>query len=168
MTKHPLDRLEKWLKRHRRRYHRALMPGAAAAVLDALSARIGGALPADLRRLLAWHNGQQEDYPGRFEQDWRLMSADEIAAARAELDADPEYGWSPRWLPFLDDDAGDYLFLDTGQPGDPVRAFWQDQSERPTVAPSLGAWLEAFVAAVERGEYVEDPERGSFLRKHPA
>ena len=122
----------------------------------------------DLRRLLAWHNGQQPDFPGRFEQDWGLMSTDEIAAAKGDLDADAESsGWSPTWVPFLDDDAGDYLCLDTGKATAPVRAFWQGRRGHPIISAALTAWLEEFVAALERGEYVEDPERGTFLRRSP-
>ena len=30
---------------------------------------------------------------------------------------------------------------------------------------SFAAWFAEFVSAVERGEYEEDPERGTFLRK---
>ncbi len=39
------------------------------------------------------------------------------------------------------------------------------QAEATVTAPSLTAWLEGFAAALEQGEYVEDPERGSFRRK---
>jgi len=160
-----LSRLEAWLKRHRPRYYRALLPRATAAVLDALPTRLGIPLPADLRRLLAWHNGQRADFPGKFEQDWRLMSAEEIVAAKSEMDSDGPDGWDPTWIPFLDDDAGDYLFLDSREPNGPVRAFWLGQRQQPIVSPSLSAWLEDFVAALERGEYVEDPERGTFMRQ---
>jgi hypothetical protein len=67
-------------------------------------------------------------------------------------------------VPFLSDGAGNYLSLDTSQPGAPVREYWAGSPEQPVVAPSLAAWLEDFVNAVERGEYEQDPERGSFLR----
>lgn len=161
-----LIRLEVWLKRHRPGYWRALLPGAGAAVLDGLASALDRPLPADLRRLLAWHDGQDADFPGRFEEDWRLMSAAEIVAAKAERDADAvRTGWNLAWLPFLDDDAGDYLCLDASQPNGPVRAFWLGRRDHPLLSPSLLAWLNEFVTAVERGEYVEDSERGSFLRK---
>jgi cell wall assembly regulator SMI1 len=160
-----LARLERWLARHRPRYHGALLPGATPADLDALQKKLGISLPADLRVLLAWHNGQRRDFTGAFEQDWRLMGTDRIAAATADLDADAaSTGWRPVWVPFLDDDAGDYVCLDTGPAAVPVREFWLGRSDQPVVARSLAEWLERFVTAVEQGKYHEDSERGSFLR----
>ena len=159
-----LPRLEKWLSHHRRRFQEALQPGATSAELDAAQSRLGVALPADLRALLGWHNGQGADFAGHFENNWDLMSLEEIEAARKELTEGPD-GWQPAWIPFLDDDSGDYVFVDASQPEAPVREFWQGKSERPVVAPSLAAWLAQFVAAVERGEYHEEPERGTFFRQ---
>ncbi len=153
-----LARLERWLKKHRRRYAAGLRPGADAAALASLE-------PPELRDLLAWHDGQGEDFVGHFEQDWDLMSAADIRAAKQELDADPPAGWQSSFVPFLADDNGDYLCLDTSQTPAPVRAVWQGRKEAETAAPSLAAWLADFVTAVERGEYVQDPERGTFLRR---
>jgi cell wall assembly regulator SMI1 len=93
------------------------------------------------------------------------MGSGQIEAAWKEQTADAGAGWRPEWVPFLDDDRGNYAFLDTGQTPAPVREFWQRGPDRPTVAPSLAAWLEQFVTAVERGEYTQDPERGLFMRK---
>src|SRR5262249_2020708 len=73
-----LARLERWLKQHRPRYLKGLQPGASAVDLEAL----GPDAPADLRTLLAWHNGQGDDAVGCFEGSWNLMSAREIIAAR--------------------------------------------------------------------------------------
>jgi hypothetical protein len=39
------------------------------------------------------------------------------------------------------------------------------RSNQQLLAPSLLAWLNDFVVAAERGNYVEDPERGDFFRK---
>ncbi len=165
-----LERLERWLAAHRPQLLKALRPGANEVELQALQAQLGRELPGELRTLLAWHNGQGEDYPGRFEEDWLLMGAGEIAQAKKELDEGAVgngagNGWRPEWIPFLDDDAGNYLFLDASQAKPPVRAYRLDQSEQPVQAPSLTAWVEKFVKAVEAGEYHEDPERGTFLRR---
>jgi cell wall assembly regulator SMI1 len=161
-----LARLEKWLAQHRPRYLYGLEPGATAQELNTLEAALGGSVPADLRALLAWHDGQKDDFIGCLEQSWNLMSAQQIAAARQELQAAGD-GPASKLIPFLDNDAGDFLCLDTGQPDAPVRAVWRGKAERPVVARSLAAWLEEFVAAVERGEYHEDPERGYFFRQRP-
>jgi cell wall assembly regulator SMI1 len=156
-----LARLERWLADHRPRYLHALLPGASAAELDGLQSEIGRPLPAGLRTLLAWHNGQKEDFTGRFEQNWILLGTHGIAGAKKEL---AEGGSHSDWIPFCDDDAGDFLCVDAGDPAEAVREYWLGRPEQPPVAPSLAAWLEEFVAALEHGAYHEDPERGTFLR----
>jgi hypothetical protein len=93
------------------------------------------------------------------------MDADRITAVRKEMMADEESGWQSAWLPFLDDGRDNFLFLDTSRPGNPVRAYWQGNLEQPVVAASLGVWLQDFVTTAERDGYVEDLERGDFLRK---
>lgn len=163
-----LERLGQWLHQHRRRYAAGLLPGASAAELDATQTALGITLPPDLRALLTWHNGQSGDFIGHLENNWDLMSAGRIMEAKHELDAGDrtQTGWQPAWLPFLEDDDGNHLFLDTSQPGNPVREFWQGNPDHATAAPSLAAWLEQFVAAVEKGQYHEDSERGTFLKSH--
>jgi cell wall assembly regulator SMI1 len=165
-----LDRLERWLAAHRPRLFQALRLGANEVELHALQARLARELPQELRTLLAWRNGQGEEFAGRFEEDWLLMDTDRIAEAKAELDEGAvgngeSNGWRPEWIPFMDDDGGNYLLLDTSQTPPPVRAYWLGEPEPRTLAPSLTAWMEEFVKAVEAGQYEEDPERGTFLRR---
>lgn len=168
-----LDRLEHWLAAHRPRLLQALRPGANEVELHQMQAQTGVETPAALRTLLSWHNGQGEEFAGRFEEDWLLMGTEEIVAARKDLDRGAGgngagNGWQPMWIPFLDDDAGDYLCLDTSLPDAPVREFSAGNKESPAIAPSLKAWLEDFVTAVEQGQYHEEPERGTFLRRRRA
>jgi len=159
-----LARVDRWLAAHRQRFHRGLLPGAADADLAALQAALGGPVPGELADLLRWHGGQSPDVVGAFESGWNLMSAAEIVAAKKELDAKPPAGWRSGWVPFLDDDGGSYLVLDTTLPGNPVRGAWQGNPDHEVVAPTLAAWLQDFVTALEGGKYHEDPERGSFHR----
>ncbi len=158
-----LARLDRWLILHRERFEQALRPGATAADCDALTAAIGKPLPEELRVLLTWHNGQNPEVPGAFEGNWFLMSTEEIAVAKNELDAQPHDGWHSDWLPLFDDDNGNYFCLDLGSPGLPMRECWRGRADHPQVAPSFTAWLETFVNALERGSYVEDSERGSLM-----
>ena len=65
------------------------------------------------------------------------------------IHAEGHPGWQRSWVPFLDDDESDYLCLDAGQPGCPVRECWSGQPDHPTVAPSLQAWAEQFVTGLE-------------------
>lgn len=166
LMKHPdsLMRLERWLKKHRPKFHRALLPGATPAELAELEMALGRPVPENLRALLGWHNGHDGEFAGAFEESWLLLGTHAIAATKRDLDADPESGWQAAWVPFLDNEQGDFLFLDAGLADAPVRAFWLGQEEQPTVATSLAAWLDDFANAVERGDYREDSERGAFLR----
>jgi cell wall assembly regulator SMI1 len=156
-----LTRLDTWFAQHRKRFHEGLRPGASAAECDALGESLGRPLPTELRTLLSWHNGQDPDVPGGFEESWRLMSADQIAPAKVDLDAAGNQAWQPTYIPFLENDRGDCLCLDSAGP---VRAFWGNQPEAREEAPSLTAWFTRFLSDVEAGRYHEDPERGSFLR----
>ena len=160
-----LARLDQWLNTKRERFQQALQPGATAAECDALTAALGRPMPEELRALLTWHNGQNPDVQGAFEQSWMLMSTEEMADAKKELDEHPHEGWHSHFLPFLGDDNGDYLCLDLSSPGCPVLECWRGRSDHPVVAPSLSAWLDAFVTALERGAYAEDPERGTLALK---
>lgn len=160
-----LARLDQWLNTKRERFQQALRPAATAAECDALASELGRPLPEELRALLMWHNGQNPDVPGAFEQNWILMSTEEIADAKKELDDHPHEGWRKNWLPFLDDDNGDYRCLDLDSPGCPVLECWRGRADHPVIAPSLSAWLESFVVALERGAYAEDPERGTLAMK---
>ncbi len=157
-----LTRLDSWLAKHRARFHKNLQPGAAVGDLHALSNSIAKYLPAALSELLSWHNGQGDDYVGYFVDHWLLMSAAKIAAAKNDLDSTGgEYGWKTDWVPFLDDDSGDFVVLDLSQEGPPVLAYWMGEHTTP-LAPSLEVWLGDFVTGVEAGQYHEDPERGTF------
>jgi cell wall assembly regulator SMI1 len=159
-----LTRLDAWFRKHRARYAKNLQPGASSAELDALAKAIGRPLPASLRTWLGWHNGQGDDYAGYFVDHWLPISASAIAAAKADLDAvGLEHGWNKQWLPFLDDDGGNFVVLDLAQPEPPVKAFWMD-AQPETWAASLEAWVAQFVTAVEAGQFSEDPERGTFQR----
>jgi cell wall assembly regulator SMI1 len=161
-----LKRLEAWLRAHRPRFLAALNPPASAAELNDLAEALATDVPADLRALVTWRNGQGPGFVGAFEQDWILLSTERITAAKRMLDADAAaIAWHTDWIPFLDNDAGDYLCLDRAALPSPVRAFWLAGAEHPAVAASLADWLEDFVIHVEKGDYAEDPERGTFLRR---
>jgi len=161
-----LERLERWLLKRRPRYLSGLNPPATAVQLKDLAGKVGQPVPEELQELLRWHNGQAPGFIGAFEQNWLLMSCRNIADAKKSLDADADQtGWRKESIPFLDDDAGDCLYLDTTAREVPVRAFCLGNAEHAVVAPSLAAWLEDFVTHVERDRYVEDPERGTFLRR---
>jgi cell wall assembly regulator SMI1 len=138
-----LARIDAWFALYRPRYFAALHQGTAET----------DGLPEPVRLLLDWHNGQSADFAGCFEENWFLMSADEIRAADVGKTG---------WTPFLDDDAGDYLCVDAAGA---VRLYSLGETEQAVVAPSLTAWMRGFADHLERGDYGEDPERGILMRK---
>src|SRR5438874_9238502 len=100
-----LRRLDRWLAKHRARFHKNLQPPASAAELDGLAKALKKPVPKALKELLTWHNGQGDDYVGYFQDHWLLISAARIAAAKAELDdSGADQGWHKEWVPFLEDD----------------------------------------------------------------
>jgi cell wall assembly regulator SMI1 len=158
-----LQRLETWLRAHRPRYLDGLNPPASTAEIEDLELALGAPVPEELRALLTWRNGQGPGFIGAFENSWILLTSERIAAAKRILDADADAtGWHTAWVPLLDNDAGDYLCLDQNAR---VRAFWLGKQEHPVIAESLVDWLNDFVTNVENGNYVEEPERGTFLRR---
>lgn len=159
-----LKRLDTWLRKHRGGYHEALLPGADAGELAGLATVIGREVPEELKEWLNWHNGQDEEVIGSFIESWNLMSATQIASAWQERQSEGGPTWNDDWIPLLDDYQGDLIVLDPTRPGCAVRGVWRGQKEAETVAPTLEAWLEAFVRDVEAGRYEEDPERGEFHR----
>lgn len=139
--------------------------GATPAERDTLGRELGVDLPEELQTLLAWHNGQRADVPGSFEGHWNLVGSREIAELKRRLDAAAPPGWKRHWIPLFDDDSGNYLALDAVAPGHPLHACWLPSGKSAVLAPSLTAWLADFLAALERGDYYEDPERGAFHRR---
>jgi cell wall assembly regulator SMI1 len=140
------------------------LPGASDGDLATLEASLGAPLPDELAAILRWHSGQSPEVPGSLEQGWNLMSVSEIAESKKELDSQPHPGWHKGWIPFLEDDGGSHLVVDTTQTGHPIRSCWQGNPVHDIVAPSIKAWLQDFVTALEAGKYHEDPERGTFHR----
>jgi len=159
-----LSRLDKWLAKNRSRFRKNLQPGASPAELAALGKSLGKPLPPGLADLLSWRNGQGVDYAGYFVDHWLVLSTAKIAAAKADLDAvGGDYGWNNDWLPFLDDDGGNFVVLDLSHDNPPVLVYWMGE-KADQLAPSLEAWLTDFVTALEAGQYYEDPERGTLTR----
>ncbi|WP_410585680.1 tetratricopeptide repeat protein [Amycolatopsis sp. lyj-108] len=105
-----------------------LRPGAA----DLADKKVGSMVA---KRLVTWHDGQQPGSGAAWgsAEPFRLMSADEIIAMDAEIEADPaahpDWPESELWEQVMTDDAGTYLVVVAfgalvrrrpGQPDEPV------------------------------------------------
>jgi cell wall assembly regulator SMI1 len=160
-----LHRLDAAWEKNRAGFHQGLRPGATDSQCDSAAAALGASLPADLRALLTWHNGQNPEVFAAFFQSFHLLSADEIVEAAKDLQAQPRNGWKTELVPFLSDDQDNFVCVDTSRPGAPLVECWRGRDSAIEIASSLGAWLEGFVTAVERGDYHEDEERGTYCKK---
>ncbi|MFM7150706.1 MAG: SMI1/KNR4 family protein, partial [Gemmataceae bacterium] len=159
-----LRRLDVWLAKNRPGFHQALLPGASPAELDALRTVLGGNLSEDLSTLLSWHNGQGDDFSGCFYESFNLMNTAQIAASWQDRHARGDKDWNSAWIPFLDDYQDDLLVVDPTTNKCGVREVWRGRTDHPIIADSLASWLEGFVKDVEAQRFVEDPERGEFMR----
>jgi cell wall assembly regulator SMI1 len=157
-------RLDRWLANHRSGYHQGLASGATAEQLAGLEEALGMKLPAELRTLLEWHNGQTPDLVGAFRESFRLLGTEEIAQEYRDQVGRHGDLWDKGWIPFLADDQGDFVCVDVGQKGEPVPEIWRGRHTSDMVAPSLTAWVQTFIEEVEAGRYHEDSERGEFIR----
>ncbi|MFD4406354.1 SMI1/KNR4 family protein [Nocardia sp. NPDC058499] len=167
---HPLlTRLDRWLAVNRPAYYAGLAPGASTADIDELARAAGGEVPPPLRELLTWRNGQSGDYDGCLESLWFLMSAREIADTMEDMvwvketEGFEELWWGPGWVPFLGNIYGDHLCIDLqgafdGKPGQLIEIPSKSES-RDIRYPSLEAWLETFVIALETGMF-EEADKG--------
>ncbi|MFE3443075.1 SMI1/KNR4 family protein [Nocardia sp. NPDC059180] len=163
-----LARLDRWLAVNRPAYHAGLMPGASEADIDELARDVGGDLPPLLRELFTWHNGQNGDNDGCLESLWFLMSTEDIAAAMEDMvwvketQGFEDLWWGAGWVPFLANIYGDYVCVDLqgafdGKPGQLIE-FRSKAESRNILYPSLEAWLETFVIALETGMFEEAGE----------
>jgi cell wall assembly regulator SMI1 len=156
-----LARIEKWFHEYRPEFLKGLRPGISPAELKTVAGELP-VVPPELTLWLGWHNGQSEDALGAIQESWQLLSAAEVVSTYQECLKEP--GWRKGWIPFLADDQGDYVLLDTETVGHPVREVWRGKPGASIVANSLGAWATTFADDVTAGKYTEDSERGEFIR----
>lgn len=164
MKKH-WEILETWLKANNPALLADLNPPASDANIQSLEQQLGVKLPADFVECLKVHDGQRGAASWLF-QDSEFLSSqrilDEWAIWKDLLDggdfdgakAEPGAGiqpvwWSPKWLPFTYNGAGDHLCLDlepasggrTGQ----IITLWHDDGARKKKADSFAQWFSEFV-----------------------
>jgi cell wall assembly regulator SMI1 len=153
----------------------ALFPGIASSLrgpasqqaVQQLEASIGLPLPAELKGLLSWADGQEPDSMP-FRMSMRLLPAAEMEAAAhfmRQLQRDgmlQPFWWDEGFLPFGANGNGDYLCLDLRGVYGPkgcVLEFLHDDRQRRIEAESLSQWLEAFVDGLEAGHWDLEDER---------
>jgi cell wall assembly regulator SMI1 len=163
-----IQRLDRWLAQNRPDYYAQLNQGLTDGELAALEQRIANTLPETLKALLRWRNGQANDSYESLYYNYVLMDADNIAETvkiHNELLANGDFTranwWSPQWIPFLDNGAGDSYCIDTGGAFEGVKGqvleFNHDYESRRIHAANLESWLKTVTKGLEQGllEYDE-------------
>ncbi|MBN1203611.1 MAG: SMI1/KNR4 family protein [Myxococcaceae bacterium] len=164
-TESLVERLARALRKRRPRFAAALGKGAKPAELARLEKELGEPLPASLRELFAWQGGRTLD--SFFENQYLLGLAEARGVREGTLQFIKKYKmppgyWSEKWVPLLSNGAGDYLCVDLGgafggRPGQLVDYF-HDSDDRLLLWPSLDAFLEYIVVALEHGELKIDAD----------
>jgi cell wall assembly regulator SMI1 len=169
------ERLERWLRRNAGPLAESLRPGVTDAELAAVEARLGLALPDEVRAFYRVHDGA--GFVLAFVED-ELLSLDDAARTRASMNdlgwgrpgGPPNEGravgpvkplwWSRDWLPFVGRSWMLCVDLDPppgGRRGQIV-SYAKDDQEREVVHSSIGAWLEHWADRLEAGLFAFDEE----------
>jgi cell wall assembly regulator SMI1 len=145
-----------------------LPPPASAAAIAALEAKLGFALPDDVRAFYLAHDGGPDDHesfiaaPGE-DYGRELLSIERIAGEwaiwkdlldkgtfEANDHGKPDPGvqqkwWIPQWVPVTYDGSGNHHIIDVapaaGGTVGQILSFWHDDAPRTVVASGLLAWL---------------------------
>jgi cell wall assembly regulator SMI1 len=161
-----IARLDRWLTEYRSGYHAELQPGLSGKRLLEFEQHLGFRVPDAFKELYAWRNGQSPRCYAALQGNRMFMTIEDVLGTHRMMNElleggefDQELWWSPRWVPFLYNGAGDYLCIDTGgaftgSEGQIIE-FWHDWERRDVVYPSLEKWLETFVASLEAGLWRE-------------
>jgi cell wall assembly regulator SMI1 len=171
-------RWENWMTQHGPRLLNLLHSGVTPEAVESLEKLTGITMPASFKAFYAIHNGQQKARAGLVDAD-QLLSVEDITAQwqhlKNQLDegafthhdepvlSTPDTGirnnwWNPAWIPFTSDGFGNYLCIDgdpspEGRPGQ-IITVWQNDSHRSVKAPSFEEWLQHYLNALEKGEYI--------------
>lgn len=159
------ERLEAWLKTNNPALLADLNPPASDADIQKLEQQLGVKLSTDFVECLKVHDGQRCGAGWLFSDSEFLSSQrilDEWAIWKDLLDggdfdgaeAEPGTGiqpiwWSPKWIPFTYNGAGDHLCLDlnpsSGGRAGQVITLWHDDGARKKKADSFARWFAEFV-----------------------
>ena len=152
-------------------------PPASDAEIDDLQALLGVPLPASLRQLYRWHNGENDDRWGHIyglpllplkyvASEWkawkdilREFGGNRYAVAGGAWPSnavDPAY-INPAWIPLTSDGSGGHIGLDFdpwpgGRIGQ-VILFGRDEDVKVVLAESLGTFLQWILGLLESGNF---------------
>lgn len=146
-----LNKLDSHISSKRAGYYKCLQPGLSAVEIATLEQTFDVKLPADIKALYEWKNGQQSDCYEAFVNNSMflpLQHALETAKENTEMigsDFELENWWHAAWIPLFDNGGGDYICYDTagvftGIKGQIIE-FWHADNDRDTIAPDLTTFI---------------------------
>lgn len=152
--------LDQYILAKRPAYHADLLPGLSADAIHALEVKYDVVLPAALRQLYSWHNGQQATNYEAFINNSTFLSLEHALDTAAELTAMigtdfefPDY-WHAHWIPIFSNGGGDYICYDPqgsfGRTPGQLIEFWHKDQDRVIIAPDLHSLLAALMNFYEQ------------------
>ncbi|HYH66114.1 MAG TPA: SMI1/KNR4 family protein [Urbifossiella sp.] len=174
-----LERLEGWLRANRPEVLLDRPSGVSAADLTHASEKLGRSLPGDVQSLYRWQNGAPvgnwEGGPETWDPaavfwdnflDGWFMPLEQVVERYPPFCADRAAGrlidqrywwWHDGWVPIVQKQRG-CLCVDTagvwGGPVGQLIVFWNNDTERTILAPSLLDLFEARVRDLESGAVI--------------
>lgn len=149
--KETIQQLDVLLSTVRSEFYQYLQDPLDEKQLESLEEKYQIKLPADLRVLYAWKNGQDDSCFEAFVNNSTFIPLEEALEIAKEntsmigLDFEIENWWNENWIPIFHNGGGDYICYDlggvfTGQKGQLIE-FWHADNDRNVIAPSLEAFL---------------------------
>ena len=184
------QRLQKAIQKIQKQHPDALLQlneGASEADFSALEAALWLQLPEDIKAVYRVCNGQSEDsaylFAGqewlslaRIAEEWGVWKGlydsgdfpnDEEGQSAPDDAAVRSLWWSPKWIPFTHDGAGNHLCWDFDPSADgdagQVIHYYHDDALIELKAASFDEWLEEYVEALEESDFVFAPEYNAII-----
>jgi cell wall assembly regulator SMI1 len=149
-----------------------LQPPLTDAQILALEKKYDTKVPAELKILYRWKNGQRQDNHTRslfgnktfMSLEEALLNRDELNDLATSEQVEDQFKiknwWRVSWIPIFENGGGDYLCYDTegtftGKPNQIVD-YYHGENYRRVVSPNLTDFLEAIVNVVDKKVEDED------------
>lgn len=163
---HTLTTLDQYLSQLRPEFYTSLNAPLTEDAIAALGKRYGITLPADIKALYQWKNGQRDDSYEAFVNNSTFLPLEEALEITRELtgmigyDFEVENWWHAAWIPLFHNGGGDYICYDagglfTGDKGQ-LLEFWHNDGDRNVIAPGLEVFLQTI------NQYYADTDPATF------
>jgi cell wall assembly regulator SMI1 len=177
-----ISKIDAHLKKNVPVVYKSLNPPLTPEQIHALELKHKVTLPADLKEIYLWKNGQnlEGDYESLFGNK-TLLSLQQALEIRDELNSmllatntEEEFKipnwWNINWIPVFENGGGDYLCYDvagifTGTKGQ-ILDYYHSETYRSVNAPSLVLFLEA-VQRVYDKKYEDEWDSLKEIGKYP-